>query len=410
MTDCPPRGVRGGGGPLGGHVLFRWLWAARGVSSLGDSLLLVALLLHVSERAGQTFAVAALLLAGDVVPALLGPLGGAVADRFDLRRVMVGCELVQAAAVLVIVLVLPPLPALLVLVAVRGGAGQLSQAAARSAVPALVPDDRLKSANAVLGISTNGTEAVGPVLAAVLLPFVGIRGVLLVGVATFLVAAALLTRVPAWRPRCSGGTTVSLSADARAGLRYIASVRPVRVIALGFLAVVTFNGVDDVALVFLARGPLQASGSAVAMLYGAVGFGLLAGYALLARRAEKGPLVVLLLTGFAVSSLGNLLTGLAWSVAAAFGLQLARGVGLAASDVGVNTLLQRQAPPSMLGRLFATLYGAVGLAAAASYLLGALLLELTGPRVTLVVAGAGGLLATALTALALWLSRAREQA
>jgi len=55
----------------------------------------------------------------------------------------------------------------------------------------------------------------------------------------------------------------------------------------------------------------------------------------------------------------------------------------------------------MLGRVFGNLYGAIGVAAALSYLLGGLLLDLTSPRVTLVAAGAGGLLATLATAVVL---------
>lgn len=64
-------------------------------------------------------------------------------------------------------------------------------------------------------------------------------------------------------------------------------------------------------------------------------------------------------------------------------------------------MLQRLVPPAMLGRVFGNLYGGIGIAAALSYVLGSLLLDLTSPRVTLVVAGAGGLLATLGTALAL---------
>ena len=81
-------------------------------------------------------------------------------------------------------------------------------------------------------------------------------------------------------------------------------------------------------------------------------------------------------------------------MAAAFTLQLLRGVGLSATDIGVITLLQRLVPAALAGRVFGTLYGAVGAAAAISYLAGAVLLDATGPRVTFVVAGGVGLLCT----------------
>ncbi|MGH3921544.1 MAG: MFS transporter, partial [Pseudonocardiaceae bacterium] len=158
---------------------FRLLWTARTVSFLGDALSLVALMLHVAETTGQALAVATLLLVGDFAPALLGPLTGTISDRFDLKRVMVGCELAQAGLMVVIALWLPSLPLLLVLVALRAIAGQIFQPASRAAVPAVVGDRDLERANAAIGIGTNGGEALGPLLAALLVPILDTRGVLL---------------------------------------------------------------------------------------------------------------------------------------------------------------------------------------------------------------------------------------
>ncbi len=151
---------------------------------------------------------------------------------------------------------------------------------------------------------------------------------------------------------------------------------------------------------FLATGTLGGGDSAAGLLLAAVGIGLLLGYALLAR-AHRRSLVTLLLAGFAISSAGNLLTGLAWAVGAAFVVQTVRGVGIAAMDVAVNTLLQRSVPRALLGRVFGSLYAAVGVAAALAYVLGGLLLDATDPRVTFLVAGSGGLLATLIAAAAI---------
>lgn len=395
---------------LRSNTAFGRLWTSRAVSMFGDSLSLVALLLYLAEDTGQAFAVAALLLVGDFAPSLLAPLTGAISDRFDLRRIMLGCELAQAAAVLLILLTLPPLPMLLGLVALRALAAQIFQPASRATVPRLVPDRHLESANSALGLGSNGMEALGPLAAAGLLPLIGIRGVLLVDVATFLVAAALLVFLPSLPPITTKETPRRFLTDAHAGLRYVTTAPLVRAVVFGFTAVVAFNGVDDVALVFLARDSLQSGESAVALLYGAVGIGLIVGYALLTRRSAHPAPVVLLIAGFAVSSLGNLLTGLAWAIAVAFALQLVRGAGLSAIDVGANTFLQREVPPEMHGRVFGNLYGGIGFAAAASYLLGALLLELTDPRTTFILAGSGGLLATLTTLAAVGHGRRRDDA
>jgi MFS family permease len=75
----------------------------------------------------------------------------------------------------------------------------------------------------------------------------------------------------------------------------------------------------------------------------------------------------------------------------------------------VNTFLQRQVSADMRGRVFGNLYAGIGAAAAASYLLGALLLELTDPRTTFIVAGGGGLLVTVATAAAAARAHRRTQ-
>ncbi|GAB4589101.1 hypothetical protein Ntsu_69330 [Nocardia sp. IFM 10818] len=199
----------------------------------------------------------------------------------------------------------------------------------------------------------------------------------------------------------AAGRKSSLWAETRAGLRYIMAAPVLRAVGLGYFAIVACNGIGDVALVFLAKDTLHGGDSAVGLLLSAVGIGLLIGCALLGRAARLWSMPVLLLAGFAVSSAGNLLTGLAWAVAAAFAVQATRGRGIAAMDVAANTLIQRSVPARLLGRVFGSLYGAIGVAAALSYLGGGLLLDLTDPRTALVAAGAGGLIATAATALAL---------
>ena len=373
------------------------------MSFLGDSLALVALMLHVASTTGQALAVALLLLAGDFAPALLGPLTGTVADRLERRGVMVGCELLQGALVVAVALWLPSLPLLLVLVGLRAVAGQVFQPASRAAVPALVREGDLEPANAAIGVATNSGETLGPLVAALLLPMLQVRGVLLIDAASFFVSALLLGFLPAMAAggQEAAGPRGSFLADAGTGLRYLRGQATVRAVAVGYFAVVACTGIDDVALVFLATGTFGAGATAVGLLLAAVGIGLLAGYALLARSRGRIPLTVLLLAGFAVSSAGNLLTGLAWAVAAAFALQAVRGLGIAAMDVAATTLIQRIVPQQLLGRVFGSLYGGIGVAAALAYLLGGLLLDRTSPRVALVAAGTAGLLATGTTALAL---------
>jgi MFS family permease len=385
---------------------FRRLWLARVVSLLGDSVGLVALVLLVAEQTGDGVSVGLLLLAADGTATLLSPLLGVVADRAARRRTMVACELGQALAIGAIALLRPPLPALLGLVAAQSVLAATFQAAARGAVAELVDDAELEGANAVLGAGTYGLEAAGPLLVALLLPVLSVPGVLLLDALSFLASPLLLAGLPPLPPAAPAAAGTHAEAEgglprqAAAGLRVLWRRPLLRATAAGFLVVVAFNGADDVALVFLGRETLRAGDAATSLLYAGSGLGLLVGFALLARGGGRGAPAALAVAGLAWSSAGNLLTGLAPALGVAFAMQVVRGGGLSLVDVGTTTLVQRSVPPALRGRAFANLYGGVGLAAAASYAVGGPLLELLSPRGLLVLAGGGGLAASAATALA----------
>jgi hypothetical protein len=105
--------------------------------------------------------------------------------------------------------------------------------------------------------------------------------------------------------------------------------------------------------------------------------------------------------GLAITAAGNIGTGLAWAAYAAFALQMVRGIGTSAVDVGASTLIQRGVPRERLGRAFGNVYGLIGLAAGVSYFAGGVLLVAMSARVVLVIAGAGGLLAALWTGIGL---------
>jgi MFS family permease len=387
---------------------FRRLWLARVVSLVGDSVGLVALMLLVAEETGDGVSVGLLLLAADGTATLLSPLLGVVADRTSRRRTMIACELGQALAIGTIALLLPALPVLLGLVAAQSVLAATFQAASRSAVAELVDDAELEGANAVLGAGTYGLEVAGPLLVALLLPVLSVPGVLVLDALTFLVSPLLLGGLPRLRPAGRAAAAPGLARQAAAGLRVLWRQRLLRAVSLGFLVVVAFNGVDDVALVFLGRETLRATDAATSLLYAGSGLGLLVGFAVLARRGGRGAPSVAAVAGLAWSSAGNLLTGLAPVLGAAFAMQVVRGGGLSLVDVGTTTLVQRSVPAELRGRAFANLYGGVGLAAAVSYAVGGPLLELLSPRGLLVLAGGGGIAASAATALAVRGARGRR--
>lgn len=374
------------------HPAFGLLWAARTVSFAGDSLTHIALILYVSGGRGGGPAVAGLLLVTDFAPMLLAPVLGVFGDRMDRRRLMLMTALLQSVVVLVIAALMPGLVVLLILVGINANLGRAFAPASASVVPQLVADADLGVANSALGFGTYGLAIFGPVGAAVLLPAIGLRGVLIVDAGTFATSLLLLLRlrVPSTLPMPSPWSIRLLWADARAGLRCVWSNRIVRVVVIGFGLLVACTALDDVALVFLAKRTLHATSSQASILYAGADVGLLLGFLALTGIRRIPPWVLFVL-GLAVSSLGNMLTGLSWLLGLAIGSQIVRGLGIAGQDTGSNTLLQRHVPAEMHSRVFANFYNVIGLAAGVSYLAGGLALVPASPRAVLALAGIGGL-------------------
>ena len=181
------------------------------------------------------------------------------------------------------------------------------------------------------GSAPTAWTAFAPLVGAALLAWLSVRDLLLVDTATFAISAALLISLPALPGQSQAGEapasalpagdlpagralragTRRLVAEAREGVAFLWRDKLMRVITLVFCAVVLFNAVDDVALVFLARRTLHGGNSAASLVYAGAGLGMLAGFLLLARAGQRVALPLLIVAGYAVSSLGNLLTGTA---------------------------------------------------------------------------------------------------
>ena len=378
---------------LARNPAFGCFWGARLVSYLGSGVTIAALVLYVYESEGSGVAVGLLLLA-ETLPRLLGPFAGTLADRAEGRRFMIFCDLGQAALIGCVALFLPPFPVLVGLVAGASVLSTLFFPAGRSAVPALVSEEDLTPANALLGSAANLSFALGPATGAFLFAGVGARGALALDALTFLISALLLSRLPAMPPAGepeAGSRARAFLRESWDGLLYVARHRLVRVAILGLFLGVTFLALDGVALVFLARESLGSGETGYGLLASAHGIGMILGPLLLLRRSARVAPVSIILLGLALEGLTTLSTGLAPSLALAIFLRSVGGVGNGIENVAADTVFQKVVPRSMLGRVFGVYYGGVFLAEGLAYAAGGPLLELTSPRTVFVIAGCGTL-------------------
>ena len=376
------------------------LLAAQTISPLGDAMATTALILHVQRTTGSATAVGLLLFA-QAIPPLAAPLAGVIADRFPPGRLLSVGWLTQAVLAGLVALLLPPLGALLALVFVLALVDTPLSAAVGRCIPAVVSDDDLVAANALRsGVWELGT-VLGPPLAGLLFAASGARLVLGLDAFTFLVVVPLALRLPAPPRDTAVRFRPSFVRDARDGLAFVWRTPYVLAVALGFWVVVLFSAPDDLILPFLATLTFRAGPVAVGVLLAAASAGLLAGLPFVGPAGRRLGVTRAIVAGFAIMAAGNLLTAAAPWLIAAFAAQVLRGLAIPLADSHVTTYLQRTTPPQMLGRVLANVYGGVGVAAAAGYLLGGPVLDATSPRIAFVIAGCGGLAGAAVTAVLL---------
>jgi MFS family permease len=371
---------------------FRALWAAVALSYTGSGAATTALTLYVQETHGTGAAVAAFLIAANA-PRLLGPLAGGLADRLDLRTVMIGCDLGQAALFAALA-TLPPFGALIGLAAVACLLQTIYGPARIAAIPTLVDEAELISANALLGSATNLYVAVGPLVGGLLFAAVGAPAALLVDTATF-VASALLTRtLPAIPPPETDEPEGLLRATA-AGGRFVWADPVLRAVALSMCLLLAFIAVDNVALVFLTRETLGGSAAAYGVIEVCFGLGMLAGsFWVLHWAGGRWRPTRLFLLSCGLSTFGSAAGGLAPDLAALGAAQVVGGSGNGIDVIATETIIQQRVPRGMVGRVYGFTSSAISLGLAVAMALGGFLVDATSPRAAFLIAAAGGLLVT----------------
>jgi len=189
--------VRGVGrfGPLQERP-FRLLWLARTGSSVGDSLIPVALAFAVIGIHGHALGLGVVLGARTIALGTSTIAGGVWADRLPRRAVMVSADLLRfGTEAVTAVLLLEGTAQVWHLVVLQSAAGigvGFFTPASTALVPQCVSAGNLQKANALLSTSENGTRIFGPVVSGAIVAAAGPGWCFAVDAATFLVSASFV--------------------------------------------------------------------------------------------------------------------------------------------------------------------------------------------------------------------------
>ena len=389
---------------------FSLLWMGQLVSFFGDRIHQLALAFIVAPfgelELGLTFA-------ATVLPnVVLGPLAGALVDRWDRRRTMILCDLVRAGLVLLVPFVINISILLVYLIAFAVATVSLLFRPAKNAIiPTIVDEDELVTANSASTVNETVADLLGYPIAGVLVAALsGLVGAAFVlDAATYVVSAMLLAGMTLNREDLSHAPfrARAIWDEMVEGWNFLTRQADLLANTLVSTAAQIAVGVEIVCSVLYAKEVLDLSSlpypQNYSLLMAAIGLGSVVGGLLIGqtgRNVRKGPLTII---GFVGMGLTFIVVGMVRDPYIAIGLFFVIGAMNMVWLIPTITLFQERTPQRLMGRVvstrqafvFGVMAGAMGLAGWLSGIVGPATVIIMGGAIC-AVAGLAGTLVPAM--------------
>ncbi|MFJ8948522.1 MULTISPECIES: MFS transporter [unclassified Streptomyces] len=335
---------------------YRRLWSSTIVTAVGSQLTAVAVPKQIFDITGSSAWVGAASMAGLVPLVVFALWGGAIADHMDRRKLLLitnsGIAVTSVLFWVQAISGLDSVAVLMVLLAMQQAFWGLNAPARNASIARLVPESQLAAANALGSTVMQTGQVVGPLLAGVLIPVIGLPELYLIDAVALCVTVWAVYRLPALPPL---GTLLKKRAGVREivdGFRYMSTHK---VLLLSFLA-------DIIAMVFgmpRALFPQLAAetyapygeGLALGLLFAAIPIGAVVGglfSGTFSRAKRHGWMVIGAIVAWGLAITGFGLSGSLW-LAVVF-LAVA-GVADMVSMVFRGAILLSAATDEMRGRM-----------------------------------------------------------
>jgi MFS family permease len=332
---------------------LRLLVAGNLVTGMGTQAALVALPFQLYTQTHSAF-LTGLLGAVELAPLVtLALVGGAIADRYDRRHVLLldQIALVACAAALAAGAFLghPPVPLLYVLGGLLAGFGAVQNVTRSAIVPNLVRPEKLRSALALNFGLYQLTLVVGPGLGGVLIGATGVGWAYAVDAASCLaMVAALVNMAP--QPPQNTDHSVGIRGSIADGLRYVAANQALKGSFAIDLVAMTF-GMPRALFPVLAVSVYGSGAAGTGALFAAVSAGatvaaLTTGWLEHARRLGRIVIVAVIVWGAAIALAGTM--SALWPAALCLAVA---GAADSISAVCRSTINQTVTPDALRGRM-----------------------------------------------------------
>jgi predicted MFS family arabinose efflux permease len=342
-----------------GYRNYRLLWTGAFLSSIGTWTQDVALSWLIHTRIGDPFYLGLRAFAADAPLIAFMLLGGAVADRFDRRRILLVSNTLQmafAAALLALYLLGHLGIAAILAVAFLTGLAQSQSAPTYQAViTSLVPPPEIPKAVALNSLQFNLSRFIGPAIAGLLLARGGTSVCLAVNVVSFVAVIVALARID-FPSATTAVVKESLARSLKGGFTQMRT-SPLLALLTALGAAGSFRGFPMITYRPVIAGDLLGTGAAgYSLLLSSFGAGAIVGALFTAHRGHVPGRGRALLVAFMVYGAASLGTVLSSRQPIAMALLFAAGWALVTAFSTLNSLVQENAPDAFRGRIL-SIYG-----------------------------------------------------
>lgn len=333
---------------------FRRYWVGAFLSFVGSWIQNVAQSWLVYELTRSEFLLGMVGFASGVPMLFLAPIGGALADRWNRRNILLITQSLFALSAFALAALTYAgairYEYIVALALLNGLVLTVDLPTRQSLVAHLVPRADLANGIALNAAAFHTARILGPAIGGLLLEWVGAAPCFLVNALSFsaILLALLSLRV---QPSTDGRAPTGILQSLREGVAFVRARRGLMLLWLNVLVLSTFGLSYLVLLPVFAAEVLQVGKTGLGQLYTFAGVGSLAGLLLTARlsgEVARGGLVILAANGFAWSVIGFALTT---HPLLAKGLLMLAGMFGVMQLVSTNTALQTAAPDYLRGRV-----------------------------------------------------------
>ncbi|WP_436793145.1 MFS transporter [Actinospongicola halichondriae] len=327
---------------------------AEAVSAIGTWATLIAIWGYAAFEFDATAAEVSLFGVALTLPAVvLGPVVGAVIDRFGPRLTLGAAKAVGVAASLAL-LTADDFRTLALLSAVHGVVGAFTHPALQSLPPRIVAEHELARTNALVSLTDEFAIVMGPVVGALAIATVGFRGAFVVDAVTYLLGLVVLPAISIRDVEVDADAPPVRLRDAFEGLRLIRRTPLLRRTVIAMSSVHLLYGAAILAEPLYVRDVLERSPSVFAALQTAFGVCLVLGGLLVARLSDRLATFGWVAFGAAASGVTALVYFATAQLLVAFAGVALWGLFTALLSGPSRTLLQRNSPEAVHGRVLAT--------------------------------------------------------